>query len=43
MQQILNKAGFTDVQVFDSFQLSKKVESGETQSFPFIVATGVRP
>ncbi|ETS64351.1 hypothetical protein PaG_01198 [Moesziomyces aphidis] len=43
MHNILTNAGFTNVEVFESFQMQKKVESGETQSFPFLAITGVRP
>ncbi|EPQ27048.1 uncharacterized protein PFL1_05332 [Pseudozyma flocculosa PF-1] len=42
MRDILAKAGYANVDVFESFRLDKTVESGQTQSFPFIVATGTR-
>ncbi|TKY87997.1 hypothetical protein EX895_003093 [Sporisorium graminicola] len=43
MHQILTQAGFEQVEVFESFRLSKTVESGTTQAFPFLAITGVRP
>lgn len=43
MEQILNKAGFKDIQVFESFKMDKEIEAGGTQSFPFLAITGTRP
>ena len=42
MEDILKLAGFKDVRVFVSFEMEKGVETGSKQTFPFIVATGVR-
>ncbi|KAJ1036380.1 hypothetical protein NDA13_000260 [Ustilago tritici] len=43
MEQILNKAGFKDIQVFESFKMDKEIEAGGIQSFPFLAITGTRP
>lgn len=43
MKEILETAGFDHVEVFESFKMDKQVDSGETQSFPFLAITGVRP
>ncbi|CBQ70132.1 conserved hypothetical protein [Sporisorium reilianum SRZ2] len=43
MHHILTQAGFEHVEIFESFKLDKTVESGETQAFPFLAITGVRP
>ena len=43
MEAILKKAGFTDVQVIESFKMDKEVETGGSRAFPFLSVTGVRP
>lgn len=42
MQAILKEAGFTEVEVFESFSMDKEVEMGGKQAFPFLAITGVR-
>ncbi|EJD42349.1 S-adenosyl-L-methionine-dependent methyltransferase [Auricularia subglabra TFB-10046 SS5] len=42
MKDILVRAGFQEVDVFESFRMDKAIDSGDKQNFPFIVATGVR-
>ena len=43
MHSILVDAGFRQVNVFESFRLTKVVEGGAQQEFPFLAITGVRP